>query len=109
MFLRLLCEYLRIVRGVRTLTKAVTLAIFITAVAAPISHAAPIYVFPVQGCKYTYAHYHHDYPATDILTHAGCLFVAPISGVVDEVNRVDRFTWKTDLGSDRGGLSISNI
>ena len=76
---------------------------------APTAHAAPIYTFPVQGCSYTYSHYHHDYPATDILTHVGCLFVAPTSGVVDEVNRVDRFTWKTDLGADRGGLSISFI
>ena len=75
----------------------------------PLAHASPTYTFPVQGCKYTYARYHHDYPATDILTHVGCLFVAPTSGVVDEVNRVDRFTWKTDLGADRGGLSISII
>ena len=76
---------------------------------APTAHAAPTYTFPVQGCSYTYSHYHHDYPATDILTHIGCLFVAPTSGVVDEVNRVDRFTWKTDLGADRGGLSISIV
>lgn len=73
------------------------------------AYAAPLYTFPVQGCTYTYGRYHHDYPATDILTHVGCLFVAPTSGVVDEVNRIDRFTWKTDLGADRGGLSISII
>ena len=76
---------------------------------ASTANAAPTYTFPVQGCTYTYGHYHHDYPATDILTHIGCLFVAPTSGVVDEVNRVDRFTWKTDLGADRGGLSISIV
>ena len=76
---------------------------------ASTANAAPTYTFPVQGCTYTYGHYHHDYPATDILTHIGCLFVAPTSGVVDEVNRVDRFTWKTGLGADRGGLSISII
>lgn len=35
--------------------------------------------------------------------------MAPTSGVIDEVNRVDRFTWKTDLGADRGGLSVSMI
>jgi murein DD-endopeptidase MepM/ murein hydrolase activator NlpD len=73
------------------------------------ANAAPNYVFPVQGCKYTYSRYHHDYPATDILTHIGCDFVAPTSGVIDEVNRVDRFTWKTDLGADRGGLSVSMV
>ena len=71
--------------------------------------AAPIYTFPIQGCKYTYAHSHHNYPATDIITHIGCAFVAPTSGVIDEVNRVDRFKWKTDLGADRGGLSVSMI
>jgi len=71
--------------------------------------AAPTYVFPIQGCKVTYAHAHHNYPATDILGPKGCKFVAPISGVIDEVNRVDRFTWKTNLGADRGGLSISVI
>ena len=71
--------------------------------------AAPIYVFPVQGCTVTYAHSHHNYPATDILAAKGCRFVAPISGVIDEVNRIDRFTWKTNLGTDRGGLFISII
>ena len=78
---------------------------------SPISPAlaAPTYVFPIQGCKVTYAHAHHNYPATDILGPKGCMFVAPTSGVIDEVNRVDRFTWKTNLGADRGGLSISVI
>ena len=71
--------------------------------------ASPLYVFPVQGCKVTYAHSHHNYPATDILAPKGCSFVAPTAGVVDEVNRVDRFTWKTNLGADRGGLFISII
>jgi len=71
--------------------------------------ATPMYVFPVQGCKVIYAHSHHNYPATDILAPKGCKFVAPISGVVDEVNRVDRFSWKTNLGADRGGLYISII
>jgi murein DD-endopeptidase MepM/ murein hydrolase activator NlpD len=71
--------------------------------------AAPNYVFPVSGCKYTYARSHHNYPATDILAKIGCDFVAPTSGVIDEVNRVDRFTWKTNLGADRGGLSVSMI
>ena len=71
--------------------------------------AAPAYIFPVQGCKVTYAHSHHNYPATDILAAKGFKFVAPISGVVDEVNRVDRFTWKPNLGADRGGLYISII
>ena len=75
----------------------------------PLAAAAPTYTFPVTGCKYTYAKAHHNYPATDILTKIGCSFVAPTSGVIDEVNRVDRFTWKTNKGADRGGLSVSMI
>ena len=74
-----------------------------------VAYASPNYIFPVEGCKYSYAHSHHDYPATDILTNIGCNFVSPTSGVIDEINRVDRFSWKTNLGADRGGLSISII
>ncbi len=69
--------------------------------------AAPVYSFPIVGCAVTYAHSHHDYPATDILTKTGCKFVATTSGVIDEVNRVDKFSWKTNLGSQRGGLFVS--
>ena len=75
----------------------------------PIASAAPQYVFPITGCTVNYARAHHDYAATDILAKAGCKFVAPISGVVDEVNRVDRWSGKTNLGIDRGGLSVSII
>jgi murein DD-endopeptidase MepM/ murein hydrolase activator NlpD len=73
------------------------------------AYAAPLYAFPISGCSYTYARAHHNYPATDILTHIGCNFVAPTAGVIDEVNRVDHFSWKTNKGADRGGLSISMI
>jgi len=71
--------------------------------------AAPIYVFPVAGCEVNYARAHHDYAATDILAKAGCKFVAPINGVVDEVNRTDIWKGKTNLGIDRGGLYVSII
>jgi murein DD-endopeptidase MepM/ murein hydrolase activator NlpD len=71
--------------------------------------AAPIYVFPVAGCEVNYARAHHDYAATDILSKAGCKFVAPINGVVDEVNRTDIWKGKTNLGIDRGGLYVSII
>lgn len=73
------------------------------------SSAGPIYAFPVVGCKTTYAHVHHDYPATDVLTKAGCKFVAVTSGVVDEVRRVDQWSGKTNLPQDRGGLWVSII
>ena len=71
--------------------------------------AAPIYTFPIAGCSVKYGKYHHDYPATDIDAKKGCAFVAPIAGVIDEVNAVDRWSGKTNLGPDRGGLSISIV
>ena len=71
--------------------------------------AAPMYVFPVADCKVNYARAHHDYPATDILAKKGCKFVSPIDGVVDEVNRTDLWSGKTNLGIDRGGLYVSVI
>ena len=84
---------------------------FLALFLAPIipASAAPDYAFPIQGCTYSYVRAHHNYPATDILAKRGCDFVAPTSGVVDEINRVDRFTWRTNKGADRGGLYISII
>jgi murein DD-endopeptidase MepM/ murein hydrolase activator NlpD len=73
------------------------------------AHAAPTYLFPVQGCEVNYARAHHDYAATDILAKAGCKFVAPISGIVDEVNRVDLWKSPPNKGIDRGGLYVSII
>jgi murein DD-endopeptidase MepM/ murein hydrolase activator NlpD len=73
------------------------------------AQAAPIYTFPVVGCEVTYTRYHHDYPAADIFAKKGCAFVSPIAGVVDEVNTVDKWSGKTNLGADRGGLSVSII
>ena len=87
------------------------MGILLAIVLLPISNASasPKYVFPVHGCKATYVRAHHNYPATDIMAKVGCAFVAPTSGVIGEVNRVDRFTWKTNKGADRGGLFISVI
>jgi murein DD-endopeptidase MepM/ murein hydrolase activator NlpD len=71
--------------------------------------AAPTYVFPVADCAVSYGKYHHDYPATDIQAKKGCAFVAPIGGVVDEIVSKDMWSGKTNLGQDRGGLSVSII
>lgn len=67
------------------------------------------YVYPVSGCKTTFPWYHHDYPAADIKARMGCAFVAPIGGVVQDVSRKDLWNGKTNLGKDRGGLSVSII
>lgn len=67
------------------------------------------YVFPVGGCRADASQSHHDYPASDIFANAGCLFVAPVAGRVDEVTRVDEWNPKTNRGADRGGLSVSVV
>jgi murein DD-endopeptidase MepM/ murein hydrolase activator NlpD len=87
--------------------RVIVLALLLTQI--PLANAAPVYTFPVAGCAVNYARAHHDYAATDILTDAGCKFVAPIDGMVDEVNRVDNWSGKTNLGIDRGGLFVSII
>ena len=84
---------------------ALTLALI---TAAP-ANAAPNYIFPVADCAVNYARAHHDYAATDILAKKGCKFVSPVNGVVDEVNRTDLWSGKTNLGIDRGGLYVSVI
>jgi peptidoglycan LD-endopeptidase LytH len=89
--------------------KATVIAVFIVATTLTPAQAVPIYVFPIANCEANYARAHHDYAATDILTKAGCKFVAPIDGVVDEVNRTDLWKGKTNLGIDRGGLYVSII
>jgi peptidoglycan LD-endopeptidase LytH len=89
------------------LKKIVILAIFATTITP--AQAAPIYTFPVANCTVNYARAHHDYAATDILAKAGCKFVAPINGIVDEVSRVDTWRSPPNLGITRGGLSVSII
>ena len=87
--------------------KVLLLAIFATTITP--AQAAPIYTFPVANCAVNYARAHHDYAATDILAKAGCKFVAPINGIVDEVNRIDTWRSPPNLGITRGGLSVSII
>ena len=87
--------------------KALVLSLALTLGITSPASAAPIYTFPVTGCTVTYSKYHHDYPAADIFAKKGCAFVSPVAGVVDEVNTVDKWSGKTNLGADRGGLSIS--
>jgi murein DD-endopeptidase MepM/ murein hydrolase activator NlpD len=73
------------------------------------AQAAPVYIFPVADCAVNYARAHHDYAATDILARKGCKFVSPVNGVIDEVNRTDLWSGKTNQGIDRGGLYVSII
>jgi murein DD-endopeptidase MepM/ murein hydrolase activator NlpD len=65
------------------------------------------YTFPVTGGKSSYAHTHHDYPATDVMTACGHTFVAVTSGVVLYTKTTDTWTAKANLGATRGGLSVA--
>jgi murein DD-endopeptidase MepM/ murein hydrolase activator NlpD len=65
------------------------------------------YAFPVGGKPFSYARTHHDYPATDIIAPCGLPVRAATSGMVLEVNRVDRYDPSTNKGADRGGLFVS--
>jgi len=71
--------------------------------------ARTVYVFPIRGCKASASQSHHDYPASDIFADKGCSFVSPVDGRVDEVIRVDSWAPKTNVGRDRGGLSVSVV
>lgn len=67
------------------------------------------YVFPVQGCKVSYARKLLVLPKTTIWAKRGCRFVAPVDGTVHEVNTVDRWSPATDRGQDREGKFVSII
>jgi len=77
-----------------------------TTAPAPIRHNPKPYVFPIIG-KASYAHSHHDYPASDIISACGNPVVSPVNGTVLEVNLVDTWTAKANLGATRGGLGWS--
>lgn len=89
---------------------AISLSVLLTS--AQGAHGEANRVFPIEQskkCAVKFAQYHHDYPATDIITKKGCAFLAPIDGTVDEVSRKDRWSGKTNRGQDRGGLFVSII
>lgn len=67
------------------------------------------YTFPVKGCKTTYQRKLLVLPKTTIWAGQGCEFVAPIGGVVDEVNIQNRWKPSTDAGADREGRFVTII
>lgn len=75
----------------------------------PTTPARAEYAFPVAGCATRYARAHHDYPATDVFARAGCAFVSPVEGRVDEVSYRDDWNGGTNRGAQRGGLSVSVV
>ncbi len=67
------------------------------------------YVFPVKGCKVTYARRLLVLPKSTIWAKKGCRFVAPVDGTVHEVSATDQWRSSTDRGSDREGRFVAII
>ncbi len=65
-------------------------------------------VFPVRGPT-SYAPAHHDYPAADIFADCGTRVVAPITGTVLELSRVDQWNPSTDRPRHRSGKFVSIV
>lgn len=65
------------------------------------------YTFPVRGCSTTYQRRLLTLPKTTIWAAKGCAFVAPVGGVVDEVNIKNRWKPSTDVGADREGRFVT--
>jgi len=68
------------------------------------------YVFPVQPVsKADFSQGGHGYPAIDIFTHEGTRFVAPISGVIEDISRKDTYDSKENDPATKGGRWVSLI
>ena len=68
-----------------------------------VSHSFPV----AAGSKVSYAHLHHDYPATDIFTPCGSRAVAAVDGVITHVRYEDGYVYKIDDPALRGGRSVA--
>lgn len=62
--------------------------------------------FPVAGAT-DYARDHHDYPATDVFADCGTPVLAVAAGEVVETSTTDLWDRATNVGADRGGLSVT--
>ncbi|GAA0979579.1 hypothetical protein GCM10009555_044630 [Acrocarpospora macrocephala] len=65
------------------------------------------YVYPVKGCKTTYERKRLVLPKTTIWAGRGCAFVAPVDGVVREVNVQNKWKPSTDQGAHREGRYVT--
>ncbi|MBN1472320.1 MAG: M23 family metallopeptidase [Syntrophaceae bacterium] len=74
-----------------------------------ISHATEIqYCFPVQPKgKTSFSKGGHSYPATDIFAKRNIAFVAPVPGLVEDINVNDEWNNRTNYPDKRGGRWVS--
>lgn len=68
----------------------------------------PVYVFPFSRVPVHYPKDHVGYPAVDV---EGCYakVLAPTSGTIVKVHRIDKWTEEEDSPGTRGGLTITLI
>jgi len=85
------------------------LACLFAGAAAWISHAAEIqYRFPVQPAdEAAFSKGGHSYPGIDIFCRRGSAFVAPVSGVIEDMQRNDEWDGKTKDPEKKGGKWVS--
>lgn len=78
-------------------------------VAAYISHAAEIqYSFPVQPVdKAAFSKGGHSYLGIDIFGKRGTIFVAPVSGVIEDIQKNDEWDKKKNDPDKKGGRWVS--
>lgn len=67
-------------------------------------------VFPIdRGVTASFGESHHSYPATDIFAKCGAGVLAPVSGIVNDVNRINSWTKEKDDPWLRGGKFVSIV
>ncbi len=72
--------------------------------------ALALYVYPIGGNAISsFGNTHSGYPATDIFANCGVSVVAPVSGTVGGLRRVDMWTKQTDNPWLRGGKFVSIV
>lgn len=74
------------------------------------ANASAQYAYPIAGSTTSsFGNSHTGYPATDIFAKCGVAVVAPVSGIVGGLRRVDLWTQRTDNPWLRGGKFVSIV
>ena len=96
-------------RIVKNIIQSVFVLLCLSLCTAPVSHAGEIeYSFPVQPVKNTaFSKGGHSYPAIDIFCKQGTVLIAPVSGVIEDIQKNDEWTRKTNDPDKKGGKWVS--
>lgn len=82
------------------------LVVALWAPASPSGAITSAHAFPVVG-RVSFAATHAQYPATDIMAACGLTVVAPVTGRLLQVNRVNRWKRTVDDPATRGGRYLA--